>query len=445
MPRLYEPSKRVIHNNSIVTVTDDEILHIETPPQRWAYAIAVPPLRSGELEAGDVSTTLRVRVNRGVVGIGTLTSDEKGFVKEVTVAGPSEWSEVNLVTGPGERNGPLVIRNLSVAGTPSRAEVQIIQSLPVVGKAAAPSPVEVVIDPSIFASFRPWSGIVPKGYWTDWTGTLTSAEVWAFPPDINAIHESDRFETKALPLQDEHVLDWVPLVQALLRAGPTFHMTALGAGWGRWIASGAALARQLGLAFKVLGVEAEPQHFEWMARHIKENQIPPEYAILICAAAAGRPGHCWFQVGNPQAWYGQSIVPVDDANEASLINETSGLRRVKAVTIKDVLAQLSPLDYLHMDIQGTEAEFLRYAPEELDRSVGMVNVGTHGLNIETELRTLFKGLGWTSVYDIPIGSTCQIRVGENVHPAVEFGDGVQVWTNPRFPELKRAPGLLPES
>ena len=271
-----------------------------------------------------------------------------------------------------------------------------------------------------------------------WTGTLTRADVWAFPAHIRALYDQNRFEATTLPLNDEHVLDWVPLIQAVLSARSTFRMAALGAGWGRWIAAGALLARQLGIDCKVLGVEAEPQHFSWMVRHMQDNAIGPDRAILINAAAAGRPDDCWFLVGNSQAWYGQSIVPIDAADKGEFFEGPQGqLRRTKAITLPDLLGRLSPIDYLHMDIQGSEAEFLRYAPDELDRKVESVNIGTHSHQIEADLRDLFTGLGWTSVYDVPLGGKRQIRVGDKLFPQVDFGDGVQVWANPKFSEVKR--------
>jgi FkbM family methyltransferase len=429
MQLLYEPARYHVHNDSSV-VTGDDVLAIQTPPQRWAYAVTIAPVRSGGIGDGPVATTLKLRVRRGVVGIGVLSADETRFVNETGFAGPSDdWVETTVLTGVGDENGPLVVRNHSGSGSPSEVDIRIIKSVPVTDETMTATP-EIAIDPALFDRYTPWSGTVPAGYWIDWTGIRTRADVYAFTPEITELFNTERPQTTALPIYDEHVLDWIPLVQALNETSGTFRMAALGAGWGRWIAGGAGLARQLGRDFKILGVEAEPQHFDWMLRHMRDNDIGADRATLICAAAAGRPGDFWFTVGDSQSWYGQSIVSVDESKGRP---DPSKFRRVKGLTMNDVLEQLSPIDYLHMDIQGTEAEFLSYAPDQLNRHVGMVNIGTHGLDIEVQLRALFRKLGWTCIYDIEIGSSRAIRIEEKLSKPVQFGDGVQVWKNPNFP------------
>jgi hypothetical protein len=129
-----------------------------------------------------------------------------------------------------------------------------------------------------------------------------------------------------------------------------------------------------------------------------------------------------FAVGDPQAWYGQSIRPSAEGGD---------VRRVEAVTIEGVLARCRPLDYLHMDIQEAELDFLSYCPDLLDEHVRMVNIGTHSLEIESGLRDLFTELRWTSLYDVQLGTTRKVRVGGDIAD-VEFGDGVQVWRNPKL-------------
>ena len=223
------------------------------------------------------------------------------------------------------------------------------------------------------------------------------------------------------------MLDWALVAQAVNESYGMFRMAALGAGFGRWLAAGAALAMQTGRDYRLLGVEAEPQHFEWMLRHFKENKIPESRYIALNAAAVGTPGDCWFTVGNAQAWYGQTVYAEDQTPP-----ENAKLRRTRGVTIDEILSLLSPLDYLHMDIQGAEFDVLSYRPDRLDREVRLVNIGTHSAEIEFGLRKLFKGLGWECVYDVKLGSKHPVRLGNAKAPEVEFGDGVQVWRNPRL-------------
>jgi FkbM family methyltransferase len=283
---------------------------------------------------------------------------------------------------------------------------------------------EVIIDPYILDGFSQWSGTVPPGYWADWTGILTKTDVCELSPEQRRRFDEERQGPDVgLFGCDELVLDWVPLVQAVKQSGQIFRMAALGAGWGRWLSAGGALARQIGKDYRLVGVEAEPQHFAWMQRHMSENGFDPLQYTLVEAAATGRPGFVLFAVGDAQRWYGQSI---------EVNGEGKNVRRVQAVTVEGVLARGSPLDYLQMDIQGAELDFLSYCPELLDDQVCLVNVGTHSAEIEAALRRLFSDLGWHKVYDIELGTTRTVRFGDVVHE-IEFEDGVQVWSNPKRP------------
>ena len=90
----------------------------------------------------------------------------------------------------------------------------------------------IVIDPEIFASFRPWSGWVPSGFFADWTGILTRVDVWAFNEKQLAVFNRYRHESHSVRLDWEHILDWAPLAQAVNESIGTFRMVALGAGLG---------------------------------------------------------------------------------------------------------------------------------------------------------------------------------------------------------------------
>lgn len=306
-----------------------------------------------------------------------------------------------------------------------------------------PTTTEIVIAPETFESFECWSGWVPAGYWANWLGVLTPAYVWAFPEEVLAIYSARRHEQFRYPADGEHVLDWVPLLEAILAAKDTFVMVALGAGWGRWLSAGAFGAKQRDLRYKLVGVEAEPQHFHWMETHFRENRIDTGSFRLLNAAVSDRSGACWFYVGKPDSWYGQCIVPEEDvslpeAQPVALGYETAygdeRIRRIACVDMQDVIGDLPYVDYLHMDIQGTEYDFLAAYPQLLGERVRMVNIGTHSPEIERKLRDFFTHIGWTSRYDVPINSQIPVRLGGDQANEVQFGDGIQVWVNPQLSE-----------
>lgn len=289
----------------------------------------------------------------------------------------------------------------------------------------------VALDTSVFEQFCPWKGTVPAGFFTNYLGTMTRADYWAFSKEYSAAYNCERFESPGVP-GNESIADWTVLLRSVLEAQDRFVMAALGAGWGRWLVIGAAAARQRGLPFELTGVEAEPTHFQWMQEHFRDNGIDPQQHRLIEAAAAGVSGKGWFFCGEPDAWYGQRII--SDPGLAALsetcdqiLYEGHAARRMRFMDLAEITANQARIDYMHMDIQGTELEFVSSRPDILDAKVKYIVIGTHSTKIEAGLRGLFRRLGWTCIFDFKMGS--KVLVNEEL---ATMGDGAQAWMNPRL-------------
>ena len=175
------------------------------------------------------------------------------------------------------------------------------------------------------------------------------------------------------------------------------------------------------------------------AETLRRERNRSERHTVIRGAATDREGACWFRVGNAAAWYGQSVVP--DAEIASELNANAQLwseiaigdgrlQRVRCVDLRAVVRDLPVVDYMHMDIQGAEADFLEAHPDILQRRVRAVNIGTHSTEIEDRLRALFTRLQWRCAYDVRLQTAPMVKVGSGEAKRIEFGDGVQVWINP---------------
>jgi FkbM family methyltransferase len=408
-----------------------EPLTIETPREQWAYAahFCVGPPGG----ATQVEVVADVEVMRGEVGIGLLNLDGSRFIVERHVGADDGRTTVRLVVGPKQYTDRVVIRNVGDSGVSAAVSVHNLD-VRTDAPPGDPRVPRIALSSELFHRFRAFSGRVPPGFFVNWLGVLTRSTVWPFPPDIQALYARDRDEQAKYPLDDEHVLDWVPLLEAVVSSRGRFRMVALGAGWGRWLTAGAFAARQLGLTFHITGVEAEPDHLAWMQQHMQDNSIPPQSYRLVHGAAAATPEPCWFPVASPE-WYGQSIVATDataaaDPGQDEIVVRDRRLRKVQSVTIEHVISGDAIVDYLHMDIQGTEYGFLSRDPDRLRRYVRVVNVGTHSDAIERRLRRLFEKLGWQSRYDVQIGTQADLMLDGQMVARVEFGDGVQVWSNP---------------
>lgn len=252
----------------------------------------------------------------------------------------------------------------------------------------------------VFASLAAGSGPLPN-----WLGVSTRRDF--FDPELPFVEMS-------FPPIDDQYLEWIDVLQAVVAAKESFTMLELGAGYGRWIVNAAAAVRTYSdVPCRLIAVEAEPTHFEWLRAHCADNDVDAE---LVHAAVAGAPGEVMFAVGDARSWYGQSIV-----EEAA---ERDGSRRVPAVTLSSLLEPLDRVDLIHMDVQGVEADIVEEARGSLS-AVMRCHIGTHGREQEMRLRSLFGELGWSCLNDFESESVGRTAWGE-----LRFQDGIQTWLNP---------------
>ena len=203
-------------------------------------------------------------------------------------------------------------------------------------------------------------------------------------------------------------------------------MVELGAGWGRWIVNAAVALRQIDpeRPFLLVGVEAEPTHFEWLRRHLLDNGIDPDRHTLVRAAVAPTEGRVKFQRGDAAGWYGQSIERDDPAaklsgpvsrlirwtrngvaNRLAVGSDARKVRRSRAVTLTSLLEPLELVDLLDADVQGAEAELLEPAADQL---VAKVRAST---SARTARRTSCVCARCSSGSDGAAGSTTRGRRG----------------------------------
>jgi len=296
----------------------------------------------------------------------------------------------------------------------------------------------------VLAGVACWEGDVPPGFTVDFLGVRTRVKFTEGMVPGGAAERGPYFGQPPLPPFDEEYFEWIDVIEAVKAARGGFVMVELGAGYGRWLVRAvAALLRFNPLPFRLVAVEAEPTHFEWLHEHLRDNDIDPKGQTLIEVAvnATGEPVK--FYVGNPSGWYGQAIAPGTPAHRLWRIflrarsflgarrtragDQDGGTMPVRGITLDTILDPLPRVDLIDLDVQGAELEVLGASVERLDARVKRVHIGTHGADIEDGLRALFRGHGWRLVNDYPSQSRSATPYGE-----IEFQDGVQTWVNPRL-------------
>jgi FkbM family methyltransferase len=247
------------------------------------------------------------------------------------------------------------------------------------------------------------------------------------------------------PEPSEEYFEWLDILEAVDTAQGTFTMLELGAGYGRWAVRGALAARQKGLKVRIGLAEAEPQHALWLRQHLDDNQVGPDEARVYEAAVSDEAGRVVFCVSNPgegDGWYGQSIVGgglggfpvVGDYFGSPLVEFPGGARVIAApqIALADILADYDAIDLIDFDLQGAEGRAIASAIAPLTAKVMRMHIGTHGPDIEDQLRALLPVHGWRCVRDFGCQKDNDTPYGS--HP---FNDGIQTWVNVRLERRRR--------
>lgn len=242
------------------------------------------------------------------------------------------------------------------------------------------------------------------------------------------------------PAFDNEYFEWIDVLETVAQADADFTILELGAGYGRWLVNASIALRQTNpsIVARLIGVEAEPTHFQWMEMHFRDNGLDPDKHLLVQSVVAARDGHAWFFTGHSQEWYGQSIAPTRWMLLRGWQFEgypNAKIEKVNAVSLKSLLRPLESVDLIDLDIQGQEYEALKAAASDINQKVARVHIATHGKetvgtrgkDVENGLRKLFQSMEWIKINDYPTHSNSQTPYGK-----ISFVDGVQTWVNPRF-------------
>lgn len=253
----------------------------------------------------------------------------------------------------------------------------------------------------------------------------------------------------ALPLPgDGHLSDGIEYAAAALafeaaRGRDRFSAVELGAGWGPWTTFFGLSAQALGFKrIQLTAFEADAKRFAQLREHLAQNEL-----VAADAAAEGDDGTLSWQLVNAAAWWQNETLlwpdhdnPLDAGMRAESLGDAppagdyrghaSGFRQIPAFDIVEKLSGAAPIDVLHIDIQGSEAELVPKAMDFLNAQVRSMFIGTHSRKIEGDLMELLFEQGWQLLREKPCRfdhySTAPTLAGRTV------ADGGQYWKNPRL-------------
>jgi hypothetical protein len=177
-----------------------------------------------------------------------------------------------------------------------------------------------------------------------------------------------------------------------------------------------------------MGVEAEPNHFQWLHKHFQDNGVDPTDHLLIFGAVEDSDREVLFVTGHSTEWYGQYVVnsPEDRFDGYRDVD----VRRVPAYSIPTLLSKLDRVDFMDIDIQMSEVRAIPAGIGAMTKKVRRVFIETHGHQIHDAVRKCFDSHGWTCVDQY--GFTCpEFRCEEaTTFGPITFNGGLQCWLNP---------------
>jgi FkbM family methyltransferase len=234
-------------------------------------------------------------------------------------------------------------------------------------------------------------------------------------------------------------IEYAALAYAMERTRTSsFTAFELGAGFGPWAALFATCGRRAGFdRVNFVAVEADAQRFADLRRHLALNDIVP-----LSAGDRGSNGHISWHLVNAAIWWRDETLywPAGDVFDSGRVvsakkdeqvdyrGRSSQTLAVPAISLPDLLTEYGNVDYVHIDVQGSEAEIIPRTAEHLERHVKYIFIGTHSRKIEGDIIEFLISRGWTLLREQPCVFNPTLSLPNLA--ALTIRDGGQFWGLP---------------
>jgi len=288
-------------------------------------------------------------------------------------------------------------------------------------------------DTDLVSRYACGQAVVKEDHYIDGFGVRTDFKCVPF---VNpACLDIERLQ---LPLPDDgfHAegVEYAALLDAFdnRKAKCRFTAVEVGSGWGPWIGLAGVLANTHGAdALCLIGAEASAERYALMCRHLERNGLTSESGRMIKTFH----GAIWTHDGEVQ--FPDSNVE-DMGPAVNAHGATTDYRGHRVTTVSTPCVRLSTLcegagliDFLHIDVQGSELDLLHNDAEWLGHNVRAMMVATHSRVIEGGIMGLLGEQGWVLKREKP----CRFQMDDNPRENWEGltqADGSQHWINPKL-------------
>jgi len=220
------------------------------------------------------------------------------------------------------------------------------------------------------------------------------------------------------------IAEWAAALRAVDLASERFRVVELGCGWGCWLSNTGAAARYKGLAVELIGIEGDSEHVAYAHEAMAANGFSGSEFRIIHGVAAPEKGVALFPVvENAGASWGSEPILNATAKQIKEASASGHYQQLVAFPLSEIVDG-EPVDLLHIDIQGGEADFIEAAIDDLNRFVRYIVIGTHSRQIEGRIMGTLLSHGWRLEMERP----AIIRLIDG-RPQISV-DGVQGWRSP---------------
>ncbi len=283
-------------------------------------------------------------------------------------------------------------------------------------------------DVLIFSEFIDTEAKPQPGFVVDFVGSrIRTTSVWkeakALDGQIIGIPLPADFHAEAI--------EWIGLLKAVRSATDKFVAMELGAGFGPWIIAGATAARSKGIrSIRLYGVEADPEHFQFLRQHFDDNGFDSRDHHLYEAAVGVRSGKArWPVVRDVPASEQWGDRPIDSEGDYKG-RDFAETKEVDVIAMLDLVCMEPYWTLIHIDVQGAEVDICRSCIELLNQRTQWIVAATHSRKLDGDFLEMMSAAGWILEHEKP----CKFKF----HPdaatleSLTTLDGTQVWRNPRF-------------
>ena len=231
---------------------------------------------------------------------------------------------------------------------------------------------------------------------TNFLGVSTSLDFFSwYQPKIGCIIAKLPFPDDGLHAE---AIEYIALCKAFEIAPKVPYFTAieLGASFGPWVTAAAKICESLNRTARMTAVEPTPSGIRMMEKHLKDNGVgTPNFQInILRGCVSDFDGEAFFPACEVDQDNGGAVSYVDksvDYRGVSIPHE-----KIPVFSLKSILKDFERVDFLHIDIQGTETVLFQNKDtlDLIDKKVALFFCATHSRKAEAAILDGIIGRDW---------------------------------------------------